>query len=92
MAGAGFPFIAKFRAQILTLSWQIAVCAPRIATTKNVVLQTAKVRSLNLMLEPPAGFVLGLRVGIGNPHPSELFLAVLCNSYRAMQYFCLKGL
>jgi hypothetical protein len=57
----------------LTLPWQTVVCCPRIATTKMAVLLIAKVRSRSLHLradchrsEPSAGFILGLRAGVGN--------------------------
>jgi hypothetical protein len=62
---------AKLCAQIFNPVWQIAVCTPRIATVKIVILQVAKVRSLNLSADChrpalSAWFPLGLRVGFGN--------------------------
>jgi hypothetical protein len=50
---------------------QIVVCTLRIATVKIVILQIAKVRSLNLSADChrsalSAWFVLGLRAGFGN--------------------------
>jgi hypothetical protein len=56
----------------LTLCWQTAACTPRIATMKMALLRIAKVKSLNLRAEcqrpeTPAGFILGLRAGVGNP-------------------------
>jgi hypothetical protein len=55
--------------KFVTLYWQIAVFSRQIATLKIAV---AIVRGPNLRAEcqrpkPPAGFVLGLRVGVGNP-------------------------
>jgi hypothetical protein len=68
MAGTGFHSTLKF----VTLYWQIGVFSRRIATEKIAVPLIAIVRGLNLRAacqrpEPPAGFVLGLRVGVGNP-------------------------
>jgi hypothetical protein len=62
----------------ITLCWHIAVLSRRIATEKIAVPQTAIVRGQNLRAdchrpEPPAGFVFGLRAGVGNPqHDQEL--------------------
>jgi hypothetical protein len=56
----------------VTLCLQTTACTPQIATMKMALLLIAKVRSLNLRAdcqrpETPAGFVLGLRAGVGNP-------------------------
>jgi hypothetical protein len=72
MAGAGFHSTAELLAQIFTLCGQIAVCTPRIATMKMVMLLIAKVRSLNLRAdchrpEFSTWFVLGLIAGVCNP-------------------------
>jgi hypothetical protein len=58
--------------KFVTLYWQIAVFSRRIATDKIAVPQIAKVRGQNLRAEcqkpeTPAGFLLGLRGGVGNP-------------------------
>jgi hypothetical protein len=58
--------------KFVMLYWQIAVFSRQIATEKIVILRIAIVRGTNLRgecqrLEPPAGFVLGLRAGVGNP-------------------------
>jgi hypothetical protein len=54
------------------LYWQIAVLSRRIATEKIAIPRIAKVRGPNSRAEcqrpeTPAGFVLGLRAGVGNP-------------------------
>jgi hypothetical protein len=58
--------------KFIRLYWQIAVFSRRIATEKIAVPQIAIVRGPNLRAEcqrhkPPAGFVLDLRAGVGNP-------------------------
>jgi hypothetical protein len=70
IAGAGFHSIAKLRAQIFNPG--LAACTLRIATMKMALLRIAKASSLNLRAECQrpeslAGFVLGLRAGVGNP-------------------------
>jgi hypothetical protein len=58
--------------KFVTLYWQITVFSRRIATEKIAVPQIAIVRGPNLRAEcqrpePPAGFVVGLKAGVGNP-------------------------
>jgi hypothetical protein len=72
MVVTGFHPIAKLRAQMFTLCWQIVVCNPRITTMKIAILLIAKVKSLYLRAdchqpEPSAGFLIGLTAGAGNP-------------------------
>jgi hypothetical protein len=72
MAGAGFHSIAKLLLEFIKLYLQITVFSRRIATEKIAIPWIAIVRGLNLRAEcqkpePPAGFVLGLRAGVGNP-------------------------
>jgi hypothetical protein len=72
MVGAGFHSIAKLHTQIFNPGLADHGCTPRIATMNIAVLRIAKFRSLNLRVEgqrpePPAGFVIGLRAGVGNP-------------------------
>jgi hypothetical protein len=57
--------------KLVTLYWQIAVFSRRIATEKIAIPRIALVRGPYLREEcqrpePPAGFVLGLRAGVGN--------------------------
>jgi hypothetical protein len=58
--------------KFVTLYRQIAVFSRRIATEKIAVPRIAIVRGSNWRAEfqrpkPPAGFVLALRAGVGNP-------------------------
>jgi hypothetical protein len=79
MAPARFHSFAKLRAQIhnAVLAYR-GVFPDRISTEKIAVPRTALVRGPNLRAdchrpEPPAGFVLVLRAGFGNPqHDQEL--------------------
>jgi hypothetical protein len=64
--------LLKSALKFITMIWQIAVFTRRIATEKIAVLRIAIVRGPNLRAEcqrpkPPAGLVLGLRAGVGNP-------------------------
>jgi hypothetical protein len=57
--------------KFITLYWLITVFSRQIATEKSAITQIAIVRGPNLRAEcqrpePPAGFVLGLRAGVGN--------------------------
>jgi hypothetical protein len=85
MAELDFTLLPNSALKFLTLCWQIAVCTPRIATVKMVILLIAQVRSLNLQANSnrpklSACFILGLRAGVGNPQwlgklfAKELFL------------------
>jgi hypothetical protein len=89
MAGTGFHSFAKLRAQILNPAMANRGVMSADCHKKMVVLLIAKVRSLHLRadchrFEPSAGFVLGLRAGVGNPqHDRELIakrLFLLCQS------------
>jgi hypothetical protein len=78
MAGAGFHSIAKLRAQIHSAVLAYLGVFQADCHRENALPRTATVRGPNLradchMPEPPAGFVLGLRAGVGNPqHDREL--------------------
>jgi hypothetical protein len=70
--GLDFIILLNSALKIITLYWQITVFSMRIATEKIAVPQIAIVRGPNLRAEcqrpePPAGFILGLRAGVGNP-------------------------
>jgi hypothetical protein len=80
MAGAGFHSIAKLRLKYIKLYWQIAVFSRRIASEKIAIPWIAIVTGPNLRAkcqrpEMPAGFVLGLRAGVGNPQNIEELIA-----------------
>jgi hypothetical protein len=88
MAGAGFHSIAKLRAQILN-AVLVYRGSRRIATEKIAILPITMVRGPNLREEyqrpePPAGFILGLRAGVGNPQnigePIAKQLFLLCQT------------
>jgi hypothetical protein len=58
--------------KFITLCWQTPAFTPRIATMKMAILRIAKVRSIHLRADchrsnPFAGFILGLRAGVGKP-------------------------
>jgi hypothetical protein len=66
--------------KFVTLDWQIAVFSRRIATEKIAVPWIALVRGPNLRAEcqrpeTPAGFVLGLSAGVGNPQSIRELIA-----------------
>jgi hypothetical protein len=71
MAGAGFHSIDKFRAQIRNAV--LGDCGVFQADCQEIAIpRIAVVRGPNLRAEchrpeQPAGFVLGLRAGVGNP-------------------------
>jgi hypothetical protein len=73
-----FTLLLDSALKFVMLYRQIAVFSRQIATEKIAVPQTAIVRGPNLRAdchrpEPPIGFVLGLRAGVGNPqHDREL--------------------
>jgi hypothetical protein len=72
MAGAGFHSLLNSALKFVMLHWQIAVFSRRIVIEKIAIPRTAIVRGPNLRVEChrpelPAGFVLGLRAGVGNP-------------------------
>jgi hypothetical protein len=72
LRGLDSSLLLNYALKFVTLYWQIAVFSRQIATEKIAVLQIAIVRGPNLRAEcqrpePPAGFVLGLRAGVGNP-------------------------
>jgi hypothetical protein len=71
--GLDFTLLLNSALKFVTLYWQIAVFSRRIATEKISILQIAIVRDPNLRAEcqrpeTPAGFILGLRAEVGNPH------------------------
>jgi hypothetical protein len=66
--------------KFITIYWLIAVFSRRIATEKIAVPWIAIVRRPNLRAEcqrpePLAGFVLGLRSGVGNPRNIRKLIA-----------------
>jgi hypothetical protein len=70
--GLDSTLLLNYVLKFITLYWLIAVFSRRIATEKIAVPRIATVRGQNLRAEcqrpePPAGFVLGLRAGVGNP-------------------------
>jgi hypothetical protein len=72
MAGAGFHSFAKFCAQIRNAVIADrgvfhADCYKAICRTKIAIVRCANLRAECPRPEPPAGFVLGLRGGVGNP-------------------------
>jgi hypothetical protein len=78
MAGARFHYIAL---KLVALHWQIAVFSRRIATEKIAIPRIAIVRGPNLRAEcqkpePPAGFKLDLRAGVGNPRKIGKLIAM----------------
>jgi hypothetical protein len=75
-----FTLLLNSALKFVTLCWHIAVFSRRIATEKIAILRIAIVRGPNLRAEsqrpePPAGFILGLRAGVGNPHNNGELIA-----------------
>jgi hypothetical protein len=67
-----FTLLLNSALKFVSLCWHIAVFSRRtatekIATPRNAIVRGPILRAECQRPEPPAGFILGLRAGVGNP-------------------------
>jgi hypothetical protein len=67
MAGLDFTILLNSALKFITLYWQIAMFSRRIAVSQIAIFRGLNLRAECQRSEPPAGFILGLRAGVGNP-------------------------